>query len=43
VVQAEDFKAMFLAAALGFALSLLFISMQEERPLRGQLPPKSGR
>ncbi len=42
VVQAGDFKAMFLAAALGFGLSLLFISLQEERPLRGQSPQKAG-
>ena len=43
VVQAEDFKAMFLAAALGFGLSLLFISLQQERPLRGKSPQKAGR
>jgi MFS family permease len=43
VVQGEDFKAMFLAAALGFGLSLLFISLQQERPLRGKSPQKAGR
>jgi sugar phosphate permease len=42
VVQAGDFKAMFLAAAIGFGLSLVFISMQEERPLRGRSPKKAG-
>lgn len=42
VVQAGDFKPMFLAAALGFGLSLLCICLQEERPLRGRSPHKAG-